>query len=122
MLHLPISFDFALQSDEFFGALVDSPENLKSHGAHHNEQHRDCEKCRKQFDLYASWCPRNEAYQPPHHLHHGSCSRLKRSWRNSFGSKRTPRYWTRRIPRRSIIDVRNVWSTSPFADFNANTP
>ena len=40
--------------------------------------------------------------------HHGSCSRLKRSRRNSFGSKRTPRYWTRRIPRRSIMDVRNV--------------
>jgi hypothetical protein len=59
MLHLPIGFDLALQSDKFFGALIDSPENLESDGTHYDEQHGNCEKCRKQFDLYASWHPRH---------------------------------------------------------------
>jgi hypothetical protein len=58
MLHLPIGCDLALQSDKFFRVLIDPPENLKSDGPHHDEQHRDREKCRKRFDLYASWYPR----------------------------------------------------------------
>jgi hypothetical protein len=122
MLDLPIGFDLSLQPDEIFGALIDAAQNSESDGTHHDQQHGNGEKCRKQFDLYASRYPRNQIDYPSNHRHHGSCRRLKRSCRNSFGSKRTPAYWTLRIPCGSTMDVRNVWSTSPFAVFDANTP
>ena len=92
MLDLPIGFDLALQSDEFLGALIDPVQNLESYGPDHDEQHRNGEKCRKQFNLYASRYPRNQVDHPSNHRHHGSCRRLKRSRRNSSGSKRTPAY------------------------------
>ena len=65
MLDLPIGFDLALQPDKFLSALIDAAENLESDGPHHDEQHRNCEKCRKQFDLYASRDPRNHV-RPAH--------------------------------------------------------
>ena len=92
MLDLPIGFDLALQPDKFLSAFIDAAENLESDGPQHDEQHRNCEKCRKQFDLYASRYPRNHVHRPSCHRHHGSCRRLKRSRRNSSGSKRTPTY------------------------------
>jgi hypothetical protein len=40
-LDLPIGFDLALQSNEVFGTLTDSRENLKTDGTHQDEQHRN---------------------------------------------------------------------------------
>jgi hypothetical protein len=45
--------------------------------------------------------------------HYCSSMRLRKSRRNSSGSKRAPRYRTRRMPRRSMINVRNECSRSP---------
>jgi hypothetical protein len=65
---------------------------------------------------------RHQSNECVQHWHYRSSTRLNRSRRNSSTSKRTPRYWTRRIPRGSMIEVRVVWSTSPFAFLAANTP
>ena len=67
MLHLPIRFDLALQLDELLGALIDPAQKLEPDGPHHDQQHRNCEKCRQQLDLYASRYPRNQADERIHH-------------------------------------------------------
>jgi hypothetical protein len=99
MLDLPVRFDLALQMDQLLGALIDTLQNLQAHCARHDEQGCNCEECCQQLGLHAGRNPRNQVDQPSGQRHHGSCSRLTRSRRNSSGSKRTPTYWTRRIPR-----------------------
>ena len=114
MLHLAIRFDLALQLDELLGARIDPAQNVEPDGPHHDQKRHDCEECRQQLDLHASRHPRDQADERVHHSHCYSLRRLRRSRRNSSGSKRTPRYCTRRMPCGSTIDVRNVCSTSPF--------
>jgi len=80
-----------------------------------------CRYARNQTDERAHQ-PRNQADERSDQAHYCSLARLRRSRRNSSGSKRTPRYCTRSVPLRSTIDVRNVWSTSPSASFAANAP
>src|SRR5262249_27390686 len=122
VLHLPIGFDLALQPDEFVSALIGAAQNLQSHRAHHNQESLDGEEGHQQLDLHASRYARNKAGERARFSHYRSLARLKRSRRNSSGSKRTPRYWTRRMPRWSTIEVRNECSMSPSAFFAAKTP
>ena len=51
-----------------------------------------------ELDLNADGYARNETDQRACLSHYGSFLRLTRSRRNSSGSKRTPRYWTRSMP------------------------
>ena len=118
VLNLTIGLDLALQLDEFLGALIDPAQDLEPHGSQHDQQEGDGEECRKQLELHAGRNPCNQADERAEHPHYRSLQRLKRSRRNSSGSKWAPRYWTRRMPRGSTIEVRNVWSTSPFAAFD----
>ena len=122
MLNLAVGFDLALQLDELVSAPIDPAQHSEAHPAHHDQQEFDGEKCRQQLDLDAGRHTRNKADQCVYGSHHYSFTRLRRSRRNSSGSKRAPRYCTRRMPRGSTIEVRNEWSTSPSAVFAANTP
>jgi hypothetical protein len=59
MLHLPVRFDLALQRDELLGALIDPAQKLESDSPHHDQEYRNCEKCRQQLGLDAGRHARN---------------------------------------------------------------
>ena len=63
MLDLPISFNLALQLDQFLGAVVDAAQNLKPDCPHHDQKHRNCKKSGQQLELYACRYPRNQVYK-----------------------------------------------------------
>src|SRR5439155_25129379 len=115
MLDLPIRLDLALQPDQFVGTLIDPAQHVQSLHTHHDQEHLDCEECRQQLVLNAGGYACNKVDQRACPSHYRSFMTLKRSRRNSSVSKRTPRYWTRRMLRRSTIEVRNECSMSPFA-------
>ena len=122
MLDLAVRLDLALQLDQLLGALIDLAQALEPDRPDHDQQCRNGEERRQQLGLHGSRHQRDQADERIEDSYHRSFARLSRSRRNSSGSKRTPRYCTRRIPRRSIIEVRNVWSTLPFSVLAANTP
>src|SRR5262249_24079606 len=107
--------------DQGFCSAVDGAEGLEACGTYYDEQEHDGQKCRKELRVHGERQSCDEPDEPcPHRA--PSRSRLRRSARNSLGSKRTPRYCTRRTPSRSISDVRKVWSTSPRGFLLAKTP
>src|SRR5262249_1526714 len=122
MLHLTIGLDLALQLDQLLGAFIDPAQNVETCRPHDDQEHRNREKRGQQLGLNAGRHARHQADERVQDSHYRSATRLNKSRRNSSGSKRTPRYCTRRKPRGSIIEVRNVWSTSPLAFFDAKTP
>src|SRR5215470_4973939 len=122
MLELPIRRDLALELDQGFRSAVHGAEGLETCSAHDDEQEHDGQECGKELRVHSERQPRDEPDEPRPHLAGASRSRLRRSARNSLGSKRTPRYCTRRMPSRSISDVRKVWSTSPRGFLLAKIP
>src|SRR5262249_21242360 len=66
MLYLPISFNLALQLDQFLGALVKTAQNLKPHRPHHDQKHCNSKKSGQQLELYACRYPRNQVDKRTH--------------------------------------------------------
>src|SRR5262249_14785588 len=122
VLDLAIGLDLALQLDQLLGALVDFAQAVQADRADRDQQRGDGQECRQELGLHTGGHPRDEVDERRQDPHYRSSARLTRSRRNSSGSKRTPRYCTRRMPRRSTIEVRNVWSTPPSGALAANTP
>jgi hypothetical protein len=69
VLHLAVCFNFVLQFDQLFSALVDSTQNVKPNAAHRNQEYLNCKKRGQELDLHASRHPRNEADQRARHSH-----------------------------------------------------
>ena len=66
MLDLPISFNLALQLDQFLGALVDAAQNLKPDCPRHDQEYRNSKKSGQQLELYACRYPRNQVNKRAH--------------------------------------------------------
>src|SRR5262249_26321893 len=122
MLDLAVGGYLALASDQLFGALVDGAQGVKSDRAERDQQRYDREKREQQLRLAAARQARDWADKEVIEPHHSLSARLTRSRRNSSGSKRAPRYWTRICPSASISVVSCVWSTEPSSFFKKNTP
>ena len=99
VLDLAIGLDLALQLDQLLGALVHPAQLTQAVRAENHQQRDNRKKCCKQLCLYAGGSPRDHPDERIQNSNHSYFSRLTRSRRNSSGSKRTPRYCTRRMPR-----------------------
>src|SRR5262252_4466058 len=95
MLDLAVGGDFAFAADQLFGTPVDAAQGVKTDRPERDQQRDDREKREQQFRLDAPRQARNRADKEVIELHHSLSARLTRSRRNSSGSKRAPRYWTR---------------------------
>src|SRR5207244_10385306 len=104
-----------------FGALVDAAQGVEPDGAERDQERHDREKRRQQLCLNAPRQTRDRADEKIVEPDHSLSTRLMRSCRNSSGSKRAPRYWTRICPSASISVVSCECSTEP-SFFAKNTP
>ena len=117
VLELAVGGDLPLELDQILGAPVDVGERPEAHRPHRDEEDGDGQEGGQELGMDAHGQPGHQADEPVPHRVEASASSERRSRSISSGSKRTPRYWTRRIPRWSMIEVRNVWSTSPRSPF-----
>ncbi len=108
VLNLPVGGDLALRADQLDGPLVDAGQHLQPGRADHDQQRGDCQKGSQELGLDAERQTRDGADQQPVETAYHLATRLKRSRRNSAGSKRVPRYCTRKTPRGSMIEVNSV--------------
>ena len=109
VLHLPVCRDLALRADQLDGSFVDPGQHLQPGGADHDQQRHDRQKRQQELGLHPKRQMRDGLDDPlveaaADHL----VTRLNRSRRNSAGSKRMPRYCTRKTPRGSMIEVNSV--------------
>ena len=122
VLHLAEGRDLALQPDQLFGLPVDAMERLQTHRTHQHQQRRHGEERHQELGLDARRQARDDVDHTVADAHQGSCNSSKRSSRNSSGSNRKPRYWTRMVPCLSTSVVNKVCSTCPSAVRVTATP
>ena len=107
MVELAVGGDLALELHHVLGARVHFAQRAQPDQAGSEHHRHDREERHQQLGVDRGARPRDQPRQPigqPLHLPGASASSDFRSPRNSFGSKRTPRYCTRSVPR--LVDDR----------------
>ena len=111
VVELPVGGDLALQLHHVLGALVHLGQRSQPHNPGDQHQGHDRQERYEQLGEHGRARACDQIGQPFRQVFHlpGASSRSDlKSPRNSFGSKRDPRYCTRSVPDRSTIEVRNV--------------